>query len=246
MTKKQPIVLIPGNIIEYNGLPAHAIRDNYVRAVVDVIKGIPLMIPAIGKDFDFKSLAAQVDGILLTGSPSHVAPAIYGAKQVFDDKELDTARDATTLPLIKQAIEMDKPVMAICRGFQELNVAMGGTLHQRIHEIPGKKDHRGAKDKPLKTVYETQAHKVIARKGGVFEKLRLPQEFTVNSLHQQGVDQLGQGLYVEAVSEDGIIEAVSVPGKKFILGTQWHPEGDWYLNQTSKDILSAFGEIVRS
>jgi putative glutamine amidotransferase len=246
MTRKQPLILIPGNIIEYNGLPAHAIRDTYVRAVVEVIKGVPLMIPAIGKDFDFAAIAGQIDGILLTGSPSHVAPAAYGAKQVFDDKELDTARDATTLPLIKKAIEMDKPVMAICRGFQELNVAMGGTLHQRIHEIPGKKDHRGAKDQPLKVVYETQAHKVISQKGGVFERLALPHEFTVNSLHQQGVDKLGAGLYVEAISDDGIIEAVSVPNKKFVVGTQWHPEGDWYLNKTSERILTAFGDIVRA
>ncbi len=245
MKPKHPIILIPGNVVDVNGLPAHMIRDTYVRAVVEVIKGIPLMVPALGKDFDFADIAAQVDGILLTGSPSHVQPAIYGAQQVFDDKELDTARDATTLPLIKQAIDMNKPVMAICRGFQELNVALGGTLHQRVHEIPGKKDHRGSKDKPLKAVYETQAHKVMSQKGGVFERLHLPAEFTVNSLHQQGVDKLGQGLHVEAVSEDGVVEAVSIPSKKFIVGTQWHPEGDWYLNNTSKAILSAFGDVVR-
>jgi putative glutamine amidotransferase len=244
MKSKHPIILIPGNVVEINGLPAHMIRDTYVRAVVEVIKGIPLMVPAIGK-FDFADIAAQVDGILLTGSPSHVQPAIYGAKQVFDDKELDTARDATTLPLIKEAINMNKPVMAICRGFQELNVVLGGTLHQRIHEIPGKKDHRGDYSKPLKTVYETQAHKVLSQKGGVFERLHLPQEFTVNSLHQQGVDKLGNGLHVEAMSEDGIIEAVSIPSKKWIVGTQWHPEGDWYMNNTSKAILTAFGDVVR-
>jgi putative glutamine amidotransferase len=246
MTKKRPLVLIPGNVIDYNGLPAHAIRDTYVRAVVEIVKGVPLMVPAIGTAFDFRELAGQVDGILLTGSPSHVQPKVYGATQVFDDKELDLARDATTLPLIRQAIEMDKPVMAICRGFQELNVALGGTLHQLVHEIPGKRDHRGAKGVPLKTIYETQAHKVVAAKGGVFEKLKLPQEFTVNSLHQQAVDKLGKGLHVEATSEDGVVEAFSLPGKKFIVGTQWHPEGDWYLNQTSKQILSAFGEVVRA
>ena len=245
MSSRHPIILIPGNVIQYNGLPAHAIRDTYVRAVVDVIKGTPLMVPAIGKMFDFRDIAAQVDGILLTGSPSHVAPAQYGAKQVFDDKELDTARDATTLPLILQAIEMDKPVMAICRGFQELNVVLGGSLHQLVHEIPGKRDHRGAKDKPLKEVYETPSHKVVAQKGGWFERLGLPQEFSVNSLHQQAVDKLGKGLHVEAVSEDGVVEAVSLPAKKFIVGTQWHPEGDWYLNKTSEKILSAFGDVVR-
>jgi putative glutamine amidotransferase len=245
MSDKRPIILIPANIIDYSGLPAHAIRDTYVRAVMEVVKGIPLILPAIGADFDFRDLAARIDGILLTGSPSHVAPSRYGAAQQFPDKELDTARDETALPILRQAIEMDMPVMAICRGFQELNVVMGGTLHQKIHELPGYKDHRGAKDRPLQAVYETQAHKVIANKGGVFEKLGLPAEFTVNSLHQQGIDRVGDGLHVEAVSEDGVIEAVSVPGRRFVLGTQWHPEGDWRLNKTSEKILSAFGDVVR-
>ena len=139
---------------------------------------------------------------------------------------------------------MDKPVMAICRGFQELNVVMGGTLHQRIHELPGKNDHRGGKDRPLKDIYERQAHSMITQKGGLFERLGLPAEFTVNSLHQQGVDKLGNNLQVEALSDDGVIEAISVPGKRFVLGTQWHPEGDWYLNDTSKRILSAFRDAV--
>lgn len=246
MSKKRPIVCIPGNIIDYGGLPGHIIRDTYVRAVVELIGGIPLMIPAIGEAFDLNEIADRVDGILLTGSPSHVQPARYGAKQVFDDKELDTRRDATTLPLIRQAIEMDKPVMAICRGFQELNVVMGGTLHQRVHELPGKKDHRGGKEKPLRAIYETTAHGVTVQKGGVFERLGLPAQFSVNSLHQQGVDKLGDNLVVEAISDDGVIEAVSVPNKRFILGTQWHPEGDWYLNDSSKTILSGFAAALRA
>ncbi len=246
MSKKRPIICIPGNIIDYNGIPGHIIRDTYVRAVVEVIGGLPLMIPAMGESFDFAEIAAQVDGILLTGSPSHVAPARYGAHQVFDDKELDTRRDATTLPLIKQAIAMDKPIMAICRGFQELNVVMGGTLNQRVHETEGRLDHRGIKNVPLKAVYEHQAHKVTAQKGGVFERIQLPHEFTVNSLHQQGVEKIGNGLHVEAISEDGVIEAISIPGKRFVVGTQWHPEGDWYLNGTSKTILSAFADALRA
>jgi len=245
MSKKRPIVCIPGNVIDYNGMPGHIIRDTYVRAVVEIVGGIPLMLPAIGKDFSFKEIAASIDAILLTGSPSHVAPACYGAEQIFDNKELDLQRDATTLPLIREAIDMDKPVMAICRGFQELNVVMGGTLTQRVHELPGKRDHRGFKDRPLREIYETTAHNVTMQKGGMFEKMGLPHEFAVNSLHQQAVDKLGSDLFVEAVSEDGVIEAISVPGRKFVVGTQWHPEGDWRLNDSSKTILSAFGEVVR-
>ena len=127
--KKTPIILIPANVIDYAGLPAHVVRDTYIRAIVEVMGGVPLMIPAMGKDFDFRSIADRVDGVLLSGSPSHVAPACYGEEQLFGDEDLDPRRDATTLPMIQQVIDMDKPLMAICRGFQELNVVMGGTLH---------------------------------------------------------------------------------------------------------------------
>lgn len=241
---KRPIILIPGNVIQYTGLPAHAIRDTYVRAVEEVVGGTALMLP-VGKNFDLRDVADQIGGIMLTGSPSNVAPACYGAAQEFPDSELDLKRDATVLPLLKQAIDLDMPVMAICRGFQELNVAMGGTLHQKVHDLPGKRDHRAAKDLPLQQIYELQAHKVETKKGGMFEKMGLPAEFTVNTLHQQGINKLGNHLYVEAVSDDGIIEAVSVPGRRFVLGTQWHPEGDWYLNKASEKILASFGEVVR-
>lgn len=246
MSKKKPVICIPANVIDYGGLPAHVVRDTYVRAVIDIIGGIPLMIPAMGKDFDFRDLADRVDGVMLSGSPSHVCPTHYGAERQFEEKLLDPLRDSTSLPMIRQAIDMDKPVMAICRGFQELNVVMGGTLHQKVHELPGKKDHRASKDKPLKDVYETTVHHVMSQKGGMFEKLKMPAEFAVNSLHEQGVDRLGPGLFVEAVSDDGVIEAVSLPGKKFVVGTQWHPEGDYFKNETSKRILSAFGEVVRA
>jgi putative glutamine amidotransferase len=243
-TKKRPIICLPANIFDYNGLPAHVVRDTYIRAIVELMGGLPLIIPALPKGFDFAEIARRVDGVLLTGSPSHVAPAKYGKKQVFDDDELDLARDATTLPLIKAAIRMNKPIMAICRGFQELNVVLGGTLHQRIHEIPGKQDHRAVKGKPLKDLYEMEAHAVTLQKGGVLEKMKLPKTFRVNTLHQQGIDRLGRGLKVEAVAEDGIIEAISMPGKKFVVGTQWHPEGDWHRNKASRRILEAFGKVV--
>lgn len=242
---KKPVVCIPGNIIQYSDLPVHMVRESYVRAVSDVAGCVPLIIPAIGKDFNFSDIADKIDGILLTGSSSNVAPSCYGARQCFEDKYLDLARDATTLPLIRQAIEMDMPVMAICRGHQELNVATGGTLHQQIQELPGKLDHREPKDMSLKTAFETLAHKVSVQKGGILERIGLPPEFSVNSIHQQGVDKLGNGLFVEAVAPDGVIEAVSVANKNFILGVQWHPEGDVALNPISVRILEAFGAEVR-
>jgi len=245
MSQKKPVVLIPSNIIYNNGMPCHFVRDTYVQALLEVAGCSPLIMPVTNGTFDFEKVADFVDGILLTGSPSNVCPSNYGAERVFDEKLLDLTRDATTLPLIRRAVEKDLPLIAICRGFQEMNVSLGGSLHQKVQEVPGKRDHREPQSDNLKIVYETPAHKVHTEKGGLFEKIGLPSEFEVNSLHQQGVDRLGNGLHVEAVSDDGLIEAFSVPGKRFILGVQWHPEGDFQLNGSSRKIFEAYGEALR-
>lgn len=245
MSKRTPTVLIPSNIIDRNGLPGHFVRDTYIQALLNASGAIPLLLPVTAEQINFKDLADIADGVLLTGAPSHVCPARYQAEQSFDDSYLDLTRDATTFPLIRQLIEMDKPLLAICRGFQELNVALGGTLHQNVQDVPGKNDHREPKGVHLKTVYETQAHKMIPEAGGFFEKIGLTSPFMVNSLHTQGVDQPASDLFIEARSDDGVIEAFSLPGKKFIVGTQWHPEGDFRLNPSSVKIFEAFGAALR-
>lgn len=237
---KKPVILIPCNQVEVQETPAHVVKQQYIRPVVEVLGAMPLLLPAIGNDFDFGSIAACIDGILLTGSPSHVSPGCYGAERQFEDSHLDMARDGTTLPLLQTAIERDIPTFAICRGFQELNVACGGTLHQYVHKVPGKNDHRRDEKNPLPREYERQAHTVRAEKGGWFERLGLPAAFMVNSLHTQGVDRLGAGLHVEARAEDGLIEAISMPGKRFIVGMQWHPEGDFYINPPDRMLFEAF------
>jgi putative glutamine amidotransferase len=242
---KKPRVLIPGNVIDYNGSPGHIVRETYIDALVRVSGALPLVIPSIGRDFSLDDIADSIDGILLTGSPSHVAPACYGEQQVFDDKELDLKRDATSLPLIAAAIKRDIPLIAICRGFQELNVVMGGTLHQRVHEIDGMMDHRAPKDKTIMEVYRHQAHDVTVETGGIFEQWGLPHSFTVNTVHQQGIKTLAAGLRIEAKAPDGLIEAISIPDKKFIVGTQWHPEGDWDINPVSRALFERFGTALR-
>ena len=245
MSKQKPIVLIPSNIIDRNCLPGHFVRDTYMQALLHAAGAIPLILPVTTEQINFTELADVIDGVLLTGAPSHVCPARYKADQSFDDSYLDLTRDATTFPLIHQLIEMDKPLIAICRGFQELNVALGGTLHQNVQDVPGKNDHRELKGIPLKTVYETQAHKMIPEAGGFFEQIGLTSPFMVNSLHTQGVDRPADSLFIEARSEDGVIEAFSLPGKKFVVGTQWHPEGDFQLNPSSTRIFEAFGAALR-
>lgn len=244
MTKK-PIVCVPCNIINLDGTKAHAVRATYIRALVEIAGCTPLMIPTLEEGIDVADIIARVDGFLLPGARSHVSPDCYGAERTFTDDFIDNARDNTTLPLLKMAIEADKPVMAICRGFQELNVAMGGTLNQHVHDTQGLLDHRGKEDQTTPERFAYRAHKVRRENGGWFEKIGLPQEFTVNSIHEQGIDRLAPGLIVEATAEDGLIEAISMPKKRFIVGTQWHPEGEWQISQPSKDIFSAFGAALR-
>lgn len=243
--KRRPIVCVPCNIIDFDGTKAQAVRDTYIRALVEISGCCPLLVPSLSEGIDAADLMSRVDGLLLTGARSHVSPMKYGAERTFTDDYLDDARDSTTIPLLKMAVDIDKPVIAICRGFQELNVAMGGTLNQHVHDTDGLMDHRGKQEQSVIERFEYRAHKVLRQNGGWFEKIGLPKEFTVNSIHEQGIDQLAPGLHVEATAEDGLIEAISVPDKRFVLGTQWHPEGDWLINPTSKDIFSAFGAALR-
>lgn len=242
----RPVIAVPCNIIDYNGSPGHIVRQTYIDALLDVADVVPVFIPSSGKKISFNDLKGRIDGLLLTGSPSHVAPACYGEKQIFPDSDLDLGRDATTLPLISEVLKADLPLLAICRGFQEMNVVMGGTLHQAVHDLPGKMDHRAQKNMTIVQVYRHQAHKVAVQKGGLLEKWGAPDHFTVNTVHQQGIDKLGEGLFVEAIADDGLVECVSIPGKKFAFGTQWHPEGDTDINPVSKLIFEKFGQALRA
>jgi putative glutamine amidotransferase len=179
-----------------------------------------------------------VDGLLFTGSPSNVAPSHYGAT-ARPGTELDELRDATALPLLRAASAAGKPLLAICRGFQELNVALGGSLHQHVHEIPGRLDHREPKDVPLEVEYGP-AHAIAIAPGGLLARLSGLAEAKVNSLHHQGIDRLAPGLSVEAKAPDGQIEAVS-GAKAFLLGVQWHPEWQFARDPLSRAIFAGFG-----
>ena len=244
--KKSPVVLITSNVANVEGTPAHIVKNPYIRPLVELLNCTPLLIPAIGELFDLKSIGDFISGILITGSSSHVAPSYYGAQLEFEDRFIDEKRDTTTLPLLKSAIDLDIPVFAICRGFQELNVICGGTLHQHIHKIEDKLDHYPLSDQAREQQYEHLAHGITVQKGGLFEKIGLPHEFRVNSIHTQAVDKIGKGLQAEAFSEDGFIEGVSMPDKRFIIGTQWHPEGDFYLNPVSAKLFEAFRDAIHA
>ncbi len=228
---------------------AHTVGDKYVKVVTETIGGMPLILPAIGAGedgLDVDRVLDLLDGLLLTGSPSNVEPSHYGGRPARRGVAADPARDMTTLPLIRRALERAVPLFAICRGFQELNVALGGTLHQHVEEIPGRLDHRAPKVDALEPKLEP-AHPVAITPGGQLHRLLGCTEASVNSLHGQGIDRLAPGLRVEAVAPDGQIEAASVvdaPG--FVCAVQWHPEHSARENPLSAKLFDAFADACRA
>lgn len=241
-----PIVGIPTCIRTIHDRPFHTVSDRYPSAIIDAAGGMPIVIPACGPKLDIGALLDMLDGLVLTGSPSNVEPAHYGGPPSVEGTLHDPDRDATTLPLIREAVRRDIPILAICRGIQELNVALGGTLHQRVHELPGRLNHRSPQGPmPIELRYGP-AHAVALTQGGLFAELAGTTEILVNSLHSQGIDQPAPGLRIEAVAPDGQIEAVSLPSARFVVGVQWHPEFKPMENPFSRALFSAFGEACRA
>ena len=224
----------------FDGMVAHQANDEYVVAVRNGARAMPLIIPSTDASLDLADILSTVDGLLVTGAPSNVAPTHYGAT-ARPGTELDEIRDATTLPLLRAAIAAAKPVLAICRGFQELNVALGGSLYQHVHEIPGRLDHREPQNVSREAEY-APAHAINISPDGLLVRLSGVKQAMVNSLHSQGVDRLAPGLKIEAHAPDGQIEAVSLPAAKaFLLGVQWHPEWAFAEDPLSRAIFSGFG-----
>jgi putative glutamine amidotransferase len=225
--------------------PFHAVGEKYLRAVAEAAGCVPLLIPALGDIVSVDEVLDIVDGLVFTGSPSNVEPMHYSGTPSMPGTLHDAARDATTLPLIPAAVARGIPVLGICRGFQEMNVAFGGTLHQSLHEVPGFLDHRDDESLPLDIQYGP-AHEVILEQGGVLRGLAGIDSVRVNSLHGQGVDRLGDRLAVEAHAPDGVIEAFRVKhAQRFALAVQWHPEWKVMSNDFSRALFAAFGASSR-
>lgn len=239
-----PLVGIPTCLRTVSKRVFHGVNERYPSAVIDAAGCLPVLIPAIGSKIDVCQMLDRLDGLLLTGSPSNVHPSHYGAEPSHPEILHDPERDATTLPLIREAIRRDLPILAICRGIQELNVALGGTLHQRVHEVPGRLNHRSRKDAPDGPY--GPAHSVALTKGGLLASFAGVAEVMVNSLHSQGIDRPASGLRVEAVAPDGQIEAVSLPDARFVVGVQWHPEHKALDNPFSRALFLAFARACRS
>jgi putative glutamine amidotransferase len=225
--------------------PFHMVGEKYIAAVRDAAEALPLLIPVLDPPLAIADLLATCDGFLFTGSPSNVSPRHYGGVEPRDGVLLDEKRDSTTLTLLKAAIASGAPVLCLCRGFQELNVAFGGTLHQHVQEVAGRLDHREDRDAELDVQYGP-AHEVRVAEGSLLSRLIGLKRFEVNSLHAQGIDRLGPALHADAVAPDGTIEAVSMPDAKgFLLGLQWHPEWRWRENEVSRAIFAGFAAALR-
>lgn len=224
----------------------HCVGEKYIRAVAEGAGGVPVLIPSLGEALGLRELLRDFDGILLTGSASNVEPHRYRGPASDPGTLHDADRDATTLPMIPHVIEAGLPLLAICRGFQEMNVAFGGTLWQKLHEVAGYKDHREDLQAPLDDQYGP-AHEVELTRGGLLHRLAGRDRLTVNSLHSQGVQTLGRGLEVEARAPDGVVEAFSVANApSFAAAVQWHPEWKFEQNPFSCALFAAFGEAARA
>ncbi len=248
---QRPVVVgVPCDWRMIGDLPFHAVGEKYIAALRDAANVLPLLIPVTREPLEAQQILSVVDGLFLPGSPSNVAPELYGGPTPRESNIADPNRDALCLPLIRAAVEAGVPLLAVCRGMQEMNVAFGGTLHQFVHELPGRHDHlRGhlqGRDPTPDLRYEP-AHEITVLPETRLARIIEAAKYRVNSVHAQGVDRLADNLTVQAVAPDGTIEAVSIedaPG--FVLGVQWHPE--WRVNENPAyaAIFKAFGRACRN
>jgi len=241
----RPVIGVPACRKPILNQPFHVVGEKYLQALIDGADAMPMIIPVMAEHLDIDEILGQVDGVFLTGSISNVEPHHYDGEPSETGTLHDPHRDAATLPLTRRALAAGVPLMAVCRGFQELTVALGGTLHQTVHEVPGYHVHKEDPDDPLEVQYGP-SHAVNLVEGGVLAGLAGATSVMVNSLHSQGVAKLPDGVTVEAVADDGLIEGFSVDSVHgFAMAVQWHPEWRVTDNEFSMAIFRAFGEACR-
>ena len=242
----QPLVAVSHDVRQFDNYTWHATPKQYLEAAISGAGVFPLLVPSFGEKLDLDQLLASIDGVMVTGSKSNVHPSLYGGDASEANGPYDPDRDATTLPLIRKAIDYGVPLLAICRGIQELNVALGGTLATEIQEREGSLDHRAPASDNQDERFAIRQN-VSIKAGSCLAGVFGAGDIMVNSVHRQGIDRLGARLQVEAVAEDGTVEAVSVRiSRAFAVGVQWHPEYWVNSDRNSARIFRAFGDAARA
>ncbi len=249
MTTRQSIPLVGVSACRSEGEvhPFHRIGEKYLLAVSDPAGCIPVIVPVLADASMAETYADRIDGLLLTGGAANVEPHHYDGPPSVEGTKHDPHRDATMLPLIRACVERGVPVLGLCLGLQEMNVAFGGTLHQRVFDLEGKFDHRMRRDVDDHALRYRPAHDIRLTPGGVLHGIIGQENVLVNSLHAQAVDRPGARVRIEAVAPDGIIEAISIedaPG--FALGVQWHPEWPRPVIGHNARIFETFGDACRA
>ncbi len=241
----RPKVGIIGNTYLINDqYPAHAGGTMNSEAVAEVSGCMPLLIPSDPRFLSVDELLESFDGFLLTGGRPNVHPSEYGEAETAAHGAFDRARDAIVLPLVRACVQRGQPFFGICRGFQEVTVAMGGTLYPEIRDLPGRMNHRMPPDGTLEEKFALR-HPVKMTPGGVFSEVFGADEVMTNSLHGQGLKTPGANIVIDGVAPDGTAEAIYVkdaPG--FTLSVQWHPEWDAANDPVSRPLFTAFGQAV--
>lgn len=240
----RPLVAVSSDVREFDDYRWHVAPETYLKAVFHGSGVLPMILPSFGEEIDFDDLLDRVDGVLTTGSRSNVHPDYYGGEASDANGPYDRDRDATAIPLVRRTIERGIPLLAICRGLQELNVALGGTLLPEVQQIEGKLDHRAPKSESQRERFAIR-QEISVKPGSCIARFVDSGKLIVNSVHRQAIGELAGELVAEAVAADGVIEAVSVKGARgFAVGVQWHPEYWYASDETSRRIFAAFGDAV--
>lgn len=242
---RKPVVLMSMGSQERKGHDYQVMTHKYITPLVEIAGCVPVLVPTCCGTEDLEQYLDMADGVYLTGAGSNIDPALYGQDNLTPEKGQDRARDLFDLPLIKAAIARGLPIFGICRGMQEINVALGGDIHQKVYAEPGFNDHRENPEDPVDVQY-AEAHKVRVEAGSWLAEVLGSEEIGVNSLHGQGIKTLGKGLEPLARAEDGLIEAFHAPTlSPFLFAVQWHPEWQAAQNPDSVKMFQAFGEACR-
>jgi len=243
---KRPVVGIIGNMqVLDESYVVQAVGLMNIDAVTTAVGALPLIIPAMPSIGSIDDILDTCDGFLFTGGRPNVHPSHYGHEATEKHGTFDLNRDAITLPLIRRCVEVGKPILGICRGFQEMNVAFGGTLHPEIRELPGRMNHRMPPDGTLEEKF-AHRHTVSLDPDGIFADIFGTSEVLVNSLHGQGICIAGDRIIIEGHATDGTPEAIRIDdAPAFALGVQWHPEYNAAHDEVSRPLFNAFGDALR-